>query len=218
MDVLTMMSQRHSVRQYLNKKIEPSKRLLIDQSVEAFNNVGGLNMKVIYDEPEAMNCSGAKLMQFENARNYIALIGKEGEDEAIGYFGEKLVFHLHILELNSCWVAGTYNAKKCPVELEEGEKLFAIIVFGYGKSHGVAHKGKKADKVLKLIGEKPEWLDKGVAATLLAPTAMNAQNFKVICDNGKVTIKSTGLAGKYNGLNLGILKCHFEMATKVTPD
>ena len=45
-------------------------------------------------------------------------------------------------------------------------------------------------------------------AALLAPTAMNKQNFLIILDGE--TVKYEAKEGKYRNLDLGIVKCHFQ--------
>ena len=105
-------------------------------------------------------------------------------------------------------------SKTTPKGVGDDEKIHCVIALGYGVTPGVQRKSKEIEQVLKLIGDKPSYLDDGVEACLLAPTAMNQQKFKIICDNGKVSIKKNGL-GFYTDMDLGIVKCHFEMVTGI---
>ena len=57
----------------------------------------------------------------------------------------------------------------------------------------------------------PDWYKDGVEAALLAPTAMNQQKFKLTLTDGKVRAES-GLLGPCLKIDLGIVKCHFEIA------
>lgn len=212
MDILDIMRKRHSVRQYEEKKIEEDKRAILNNFVDEINKENHLNIQICYDEPTAFNTFMAHYGKFNGVSNYIALVAKKGMDEVLGYQGERLVLKAQEIGLNTCWVALTYGKGKVKINKENDEKLYCVISLGYGKNQGAVHKTKSIDKVLEIIGEKPEYLDRGVKACLMAPTAINQQKFKIICNNGIVTIKKNGL-GFYTDMDLGIIKCHFELAT-----
>ena len=59
----------------------------------------------------------------------------------------------------------------------------------------------------------PEWFLTGMEAALLAPTAMNQQQFffELLPDN---TVKQTCGKGVYTKLDLGIVTYHFETISK----
>lgn len=93
MDLQEAIKQRHSVRSYENKKIEGEiKEKLID-IIEECNKKSGLNIKLFLDEPKAFDTFMAYYGKFENANNYIVLIGKKekGIEEKCGYYGEEIV-------------------------------------------------------------------------------------------------------------------------------
>ena len=59
----------------------------------------------------------------------------------------------------------------------------------------------------------PEWFKAGMDAALLAPTAMNQQKFKFeLLSDGSV--KASCGTGFYTKLDLGIVRYHFEAASK----
>ena len=152
--------------------------------------------------------------KFKNVNNYIVLAGDKKSEELLGYYGEVLVLTAQEMGLNTCWVGLSYNKKSVKVNIGENEKVHCVISLGYGETPGVQRKSKEVNQVLKLIGDKPDYLDEAVEACLLAPTAVNQQKFKIICDNGKISIKKNGL-GFYTDMDLGIVKCHFEMITGI---
>jgi hypothetical protein len=119
--------------------------------------------------------------------------------------------------LNSCWVGLTYGKRKTEVQIPKGGKCFGVIAFGYGKTQGVAHSSKDIALLTHVEGEKPAYWDLGVQAALLAPTAMNQQKFCLSCINGKPSIALRG-SGFFAKVDLGIVKCHFELATGVRID
>ena len=57
--------------------------------------------------------------------------------------------------------------------------------------------------------EMPNWFLKGVQFALYAPTALNQQRYKIILKDNKVEIVSK--FGFYTKVDLGIIKCHFEL-------
>lgn len=214
MDIMQIMRERHSVRSYTDLPIEKEKREQLNYLAQKCNTESGLHLQIIYDDPAAFNGFMAHYGKFSGVRNYIAVVGKKDCEESCGYYGEKIVLKAQELGLNTCWVALTYSKRKVKIEKDKGEKLYCIIALGYGNGAGNAHKSKPLEEILFVSGEKPEWLDRGTEAALLAPTAVNQQKFAIICNNGKVSIVKSG-RGFYTDLDLGIVKCHFELATGI---
>ena len=210
MDMMEIIKSRHSVRQYLDKKIPDNIRKQLNAFTDECNLDGNLHMQMIYDEPECFSSRMAHYGKFENANNYIAIVGKKAPDleERCGYYGEKLVLKAQELGLNTCWVALTHGKSKADIAPEEKEVI--IIALGYGKSQGGRRKSKKASDVSNLSSESPEWFRNGVEAALLAPTAINQQKFRFELNGNKVRAK-TALLGTNLKIDLGIVKYHFEI-------
>lgn len=208
MDILEIMKNRHSVRQYKDIKIESEKRDILNELVNKCNSEGDMNIQIIYDEPKCFGSIMAHYGKFSGCNNYIAVVGKKSDnlDEKAGYYGEKLVLKAQELGLNTCWVAVTHG--KSAAKVEKGEKLAIIISLGYGENQGVAHKNKPLSDVCNQTDESPEWFKKGMEAVMLAPTAVNQQKYKFILNGEKVEAVSTG--GFYSKIDLGIVKYHFE--------
>lgn len=211
MELYQAMKNRHSVRQYSDKPIEPEILDALKTEIKECNKESGLHIQLIADEEKAFDSFMAHYGKFSGVKNYIALIGKKGKelDELCGYYGERLVLKAQQLGLNTCWVAMSYKKIPGVFDVGNGEKLTVVISLGYGKTQGVAHKSKPAKKVSNISGETPEWFKSGVSAALLAPTAMNQQKFTLTYSGGKVSAKAG--AGFYTKLDLGIVKYHFEL-------
>ena len=208
---MEVMRSRHSVRQYLDKPIPRELRAQLDACTAELNREGGLNMQILYDEPECFNSRLAHYGRFENAKNYIALVGKKGEglEERCGYYGEKLVLRAQELGLNTCWVALTHGKSRAVVG--PGEKEVIIVSLGYGKTPGSPRRSKSAAEVSDAAGDAPEWHKRGVEAALLAPTAVNQQKFRFERSGNRVTARA-GRFGRNLKIDLGIVKCHFALA------
>lgn len=212
MEILEIMQQRHSVRQYTDRAIEPEKRTVLDALTQEINRKAGLSVQIIYDDPKCFDSFMAHYGKFAGVRNYIALVGKKapGLDETLGYYGEELVLKAQELGLNTCWVALTHGKSKAAVG--RGEKKVCLIALGYGVTQGVEHKSRPMQELCTCGEPMPEWFRCGMNAAMLAPTAMNQQKFRFeLLPDG--TVKAACGSGFYTKLDLGIVKYHFEAVT-----
>ena len=76
---------------------------------------------------------------------------------------------------------------------------------------GLSYK-KQPNQYQILDGESSEWFRRGMEAALLAPTAVNQQKFEFILHEGnRVEAKAKFTFIGYAALDLGIVKCHFEI-------
>ena len=217
MDLMEAMKSRHAVRRYLDRPIEAGSTQELTACIRECNAESGLHIQLCLNEPEAFSSRLAQYGSFENVKNYIAIVGQKeraGLEEACGYYGEKVVLKAAQLGLNTCWVAVSYNKERAAaaVDIASGEKLCIVIALGYGATQGTAHNSKPLEAVCRVSdGAVPDWFRRGVEAAMLAPTAMNQQKF-LLTLNGN-TVKAEAPAGMYTQLDLGIVKCHFEIGT-----
>lgn len=214
MDVLELMKSRHSVRQYLDAEIEPEKRATLGELVARINAESGLNVQILYDEPECFRSFSALCMRFSGVKNYVALVGKNSPalDEVSGYFGEQIVLKAQELGLNTCWVGLTRG--KTAAVARDGERLSCAIALGYGANQGKPRRDKPLEKLCSAPKDAPEWFRRGMEAALLAPTAMNQQKFFFeLKPDGSV--EATCGRGFFAKMSFGIVKYHFELASGV---
>lgn len=213
-DILQLIEERRSVRQYKDIPIEKEKREILNVCAAELSEESELDIKIIYDEKTAFDSSMAHYGNFENVGNYIAIFGAPKKDEAAGYYAEHLVLKAQELGLNTCWVALTFDKSKVKPLKKEGQKLYMVIALGYGEKTSGKRKSKTIEQVTEVKGEKPDKFDEGAKACLLAPTAINQQKFLIKCKDKKVEIVKKGL-GFYTEVDLGIVKCHFELVTGI---
>lgn len=218
MDILEAIQARHSVRSYTDQAIPTDVREQLQAEIDACNAEGGLHMQLVCDDAEAFQKGEKGYGQFENVRNYLAVVGPAGKDVECGYYGQRVVLLAQQLGLNSCWVALTFNKKGAHFDLAAGEKLYLVIALGYGATQGTGHKVKDVAQVSRVAdgGTAPEWFTRGVETALLAPTAMNQQRFTFTLEDagadGKPRVTAKGSFMPYAKLDLGIAKYHFEVA------
>ena len=215
MTELEAIKARHSVRKYTPAPIEAAKADILKAAVSAINADSGLNIQLVLDEPRAFASGMWKYGQFSGVKNYFVMAGPRGKDaeERIGYCGEKLVLLAQTLGLNTCWVGLTYKKIPGTFTLREGDTVHCVIALGYGTIPGVQHPMKPAENFYESDGVPPKWFKDGIEAALLAPTAINQQKFKFILHPGnKVETKALFSMAGYTSIDLGIVKCHFEIA------
>lgn len=212
MEILELMKQRHSVRQYTDRKIEEDIRIKLQNLIKECNAEGGLNIQILFDEPKCFASMMAHYGKFSGVTDYIALVGKKSEEleEKTGYYGEKIVLKAQELGLNTCWVALTHG--KSAAVIGKDEKQTCLIALGYGANQGVPHIGKKLEEVCNYNDSMPAWFKDGMEAALLAPTAVNQQKFYFTLDGDTVSASVKG-RGFYSKVDLGIVKYHFEAVT-----
>ena len=212
MEALELMKQRHSVRQYKPRAIEPEKRAALNDLCSELNQKAELSIQIVYDEPNCFDSFMAHYGKFSGVHNYIALIGKKSPklEETLGRCGEQLVLKAQELGLNTCWVAMTHGKSRAVVG--PGEKQVCLISLGYGETQGVAHRSKPKQALCRCAEPIPEWFEKGMTAAMLAPTAMNQQKFRFEL-RADGTVKAACGSGFYTKLDLGIVKYHFEAAS-----
>ena len=120
MTLMDTIKNRHSVREYTDKKLETEIIASLEEEISRCNSDSGLHIQLAVDEPEAFGGLMAHYGNFRNVKNYLVIAGRQEPllEEKAGYFGERLVLKAQQLGLNSCWVAVTYRKGKCRCQLE----------------------------------------------------------------------------------------------------
>lgn len=90
MELLDLMKQRHSVRQYTDRPIEAEKRTVLNDMIAEINRNANLHIQIFYEEPKCFNSILAHYGKFTGVKNYIALVGPKGNklEETLGFYGE----------------------------------------------------------------------------------------------------------------------------------
>ncbi len=209
MNNLEAIEARHTVRKYLPKTVPADVRDQLDRQVAMLNDVEGLSLEVRYDDEGAFGPL-MRMVFAKGVRNYVVLAGPddEGVDERIGRASAEVMVLAQKLGLNTWWVGGTFSRGKVSRDAH-AEKVIGILAFGYGADQGKPHKSKSAEDVSEYDGDQPEWFRAGVRAALLAPTALNKQDFRIVGKGSTVTFEAG--SGSFAGADAGIVKRHFEI-------
>ncbi|EHQ90509.1 nitroreductase family protein [Desulfosporosinus youngiae DSM 17734] len=159
---------------------------------------------------------------FTNVRSVILVKGnKELKDlkERIGYYGEDLVLAITDLGLGTCWVGGTFD--KDELIVDGSEELVCVVLVGKVAAPSLTEKmirsathrnGKSMAERIISDQPLPQWVQNGMKAALLAPSAKNTQKAMFKYQNN---ILSAQIADDYSMdlIDLGIAKKHFEIET-----
>lgn len=209
MDMREAMDARHMVRKYTDKPISKDVAAKVQQRVKEVNAEYDVAIKLVCDDVSAFNAV-VKLVLAKGVRNYFILAGKDvpGLRERLGMAGADLMLFCQTQGLNTWWVGGTFSRAKVAQEVPDDE-VIGIIAVGYGATQGKPHKSKLPKDVAAYDGAWPQWFRDGVAAALLAPTALNKQAFKIKGKGDEVSI--TYESGTFADEDLGLVKYHFQL-------
>lgn len=215
--------ERHSVREYDGKPLSRAEFDALGAVVEEFARESGLGIQLVGDNPEVFNVI-ARFGLIRECRTHVAFVvddakaGDVAADEAIGYWGQKIVLAAQDMGLNTCWCA-LCSRKKSRAVVAPGKKIRLIIAVGHGKTQGFSRKTKSVEALSSVECVKaPAWFAAAMEAAQLAPTAMNNQNFKItLFSDGKTVCIDAPKSG-LNVIDEGIVRCNFEIAANEAGD
>lgn len=217
------IENRRSRRLYLDSPIESQQVDVLQGFIEKYNKESGLTIRFVEDGSAAFKGFMKSYGLFSGVRSVLALCGKKSDvnlKEKVGYYGELLVLEAIRMDLSACWVGGTFDRKTTLVELPEDESLVCVITIGKSEELSfkekmihqmVARKSKSIDQMLISDVKTPEWLIEGIKAVQKAPSAVNHQPVLFEFKEDILTA-SVEDDGKFNLVDFGIAKSHFEIA------
>lgn len=123
-------------------------------------------------------------------------------DQHIGYTAEGVVLESTALGLDTCWVAGFFNAAKVAhlAQIEPSERVFAVSPLGRATdAMGLAERGMRgmarshARRSVEEIAPGahegwPEWAVAAAETARLAPSAVNRQPWRFRYDDGSLVV------------------------------
>ena len=209
--------ERHSVREYDGKPLSRAEFDVLGAVVEECARESGLNIQLVGDNPEVFNVI-ARFGLIRGCRTHVAFVvddakaGDVAADEAIGYWGQRIVLAAQDMGLNTCWCA-LCSRKKSRAVVASGKKIRLIIAVGHGKTQGFSRKTKSVEALSSVECVKaPAWFAAAMEAAQLAPTAMNNQNFKIMLLSDGKTVRIDAPQSGLNVIDEGIVRCNFEIA------
>lgn len=210
MNITEAMYSRHAVRSYVLRPLKKETAAALRAEIDACSQESGLHIQLVTNEPEAFDGFWAHRAGFSGVSNYIVLAGSRSRnlEERAGYYGQRLALAAQMLGLNTCWAAGSFRRGKCRWDPERGDQLVCVLAVGYGTTAGHPRDSRSVDSACSTDRPIPEWFRLGVEAALLAPTAMNRQNFQLTLRENVVRLRC---GGSHAAVNRGIVKYQFEL-------
>lgn len=236
------IQERHSVREYDGGPLGQAEFDALGAVVEECARESGLDIQLVGDNPEVFNViarfglirgcrthvafvvDDAKAGDATSGANAAANGATEADcvemrgarrtaaDEAIGYWGQKIVLAAQDMGLNTCWCA-LCSRKKSRAVVAPGKKIRLIIAVGHGKTQGFSRKTKSVEVLSSVeCAKAPAWFAAAMEAAQLAPTAMNNQNFKITLLSDRKTVRIDAPQSELNVIDEGIVRCNFEIA------
>lgn len=223
MDLFNAIKQRRSVRTF-NGQV-PSQDILqcLETTIESVRNTG-YRLETLYTRlSENIGSYGI----IKNAPAWLVLItdGRPGSILRCAMEAEKIVLQLTGQGIGTCWIGGTFSNKDVASKLSIGanEKIAAVIPFGIAadkprlteklQSSLIHSKTRKPFSTLfKVDDNAPEVVSKVLEAVRLAPSAVNAQPWRIEVDASGCAVFHSNTDNKYTMLDMGIALAHFALA------
>lgn len=214
------IENRISRRKFEKEPLTGSEKENIISLIQQLNEASGLTMAFMEDGSSAFRKFRKSYGLFTNIRSIILLKGKKNDKdlkEKAGYYGEDLILSITDLGLGTCWVGGTFD--KDELTIDSDEELVCVVVVGKVAAPSLTEKMVRSaiHRKVKSIEERiisdqplPQWVQNGMKAVLLAPSAVNSQKAMFKYENN---ILSAHIANDYSMdmIDLGIAKKHFEI-------
>lgn len=214
------IENRISRRRFEKEPITSSEKENIISLINRLNEASGLTMTFVEDGSSAFGKLRKTYGLFANVRSLILVKGKKEDNdlkEKVGYYGEDLILDITDMELGTCWVGGTFD--KDELIIDNGEELVCVVVVGKVAAPSLTEKMVRSatHRKIKSMEERiisdrplPQWIQNGMEAVLLAPSAKNTQKTMFKYEND---ILSAQIINDYSLdlVDLGIAKKHFEI-------
>lgn len=223
MEILKAIEKRHSVRSFTGEL--PPEEVMAGLSKDiAAANVQGYRIALI---KSAVSPHIGTYGVIRNAPAWLALItgGSAKSTLCCAMEAEKIVLDMTAAGLGSCWLAGTFKSKDIEkaVKLNEGEKVVAVIPFGIPADHKrfievlqgrmVRSRSRKPfEKLFSLSADAPQCYNQILEAVRLAPSAVNAQPWRISVDSRGNATFTSATDNAYTMLDMGIALSHFTLA------
>lgn len=215
--IMEIIRARHSVRSYDGKPLSKQERDELERVIGTCRAKSGLDIQLVTGNPEVFNLAGG-LGFVKGADAHIAFVTEgRAQDEAVGFWGQRIVLEAQRMGLNTCWVAFIAR-KKSRAVVPAGKTLRIGIAIGRGTTTGKPRKTKPVSTLSRVeSGEAPAWFALGMEAAQLAPTAMNNQHFLItLLPDGRTVRAEATKNGSWDAIDLGIVKRNFEEAANST--
>ena len=223
MNITQAIQIRRSRRTYLDTPIESSKIFMLKSRIDEYNLKSGLTIRFLENGSFAFAGFRKSYGMFKGVRSLLVMKGPARDPalrEKIGYYGELLVLECTALGLGTCWVGGTFDA--AGIRTGADEELVCVITLGYAPEDptvkerllykAIHRKTKSISEMAHAAGDLPPWMRTGLKAVQKAPSTRNTHKVLFLY-NAPLLRASVPDTCRFDLVDLGIAKLHFELAT-----
>jgi nitroreductase len=228
------IKQRRSVRTYTGKPLDKMLKDKIEAFIKQTPVPFGVNVRIQLINTYADE-KPAKLGTYgfvSGASDYLALVCEKAPftEEGGGYLFEQVVLFCTGLGLGTCWLGGSFSRTdfKRQIQVNPDERLRIVSPVGYKSDkkrwteylQGAEknHISRKPfgtfffhkDFSVPLTIEKAGIYAKPLEMVRIAPSANNAQPWRIVLDNETLHFYRKSTLGGFSAIDMGIALCHFE--------
>lgn len=222
MNLYEEIFDRQSIRKFTAEKLPENMRKLIlayVQKTARLDESIGIEIEILDKDDENFKIVG---MRNVNAPQYLLMYSEEkpGYEQNAGYVFEQLILYLAAKNLGSCYLG---MAKPRSGE-KNGRKYVMMAAIGYTEAdiHRDSQLAKRIplNKLCSFKEEPDEQVKFILRAARLAPSAVNAQNWRFQVFNNKIHVFSTNptllqkATAGFNNFNIGIAMSHMALAAE----
>ncbi len=221
MNLYQAIFSRHSVRTFTGERLPKN-------ITDKLNLPKTDNYRIVYVDSN-LNGSIGSYGIIRNAPAWLALItdGTPAAELRCAIEAERTVLWMTSRNIASCWVGGTFNAKEASkkIGIDAGERLVAVIPIGFAAAKkrlieritsaiAGSAKRKPFESLFSIPDKLPEIYRKVLEAVRMAPSAVNAQPWRINVDKCGDAVFSSTTDNSYTMLDMGIAISHFMIAAE----
>lgn len=217
---------RESIRNYQERSLQEADYQMIENYLFQLPLPKGLHFSLMKNAEGAFNKLSKSYGFFKGVSDAIVVYGKSKDKlmlEKSGYFGYEVSLYLVTQGIDNCFVGGTYDKLSVEVTMNDDEEIFYLFSIGRRKEKELL-RGELMRKVLRrhhressyfidTSEEYPGWINEGLNAMTVSPSATNRQGIILSYKNNELRIVNKK-PGAYDLVDLGIAKRLFEIATE----
>ena len=156
---------------------------------------------------------------------FVAFVGRTYWQVDVGFVGEAVILEATAAGLDTCWIAGSFDAAAAAAQLEvaDGAEVRAVTPLGYAPSevragerllHAVVKPRARLDleRIAPGVASWPEWARDAAAAVRLAPSGQNRQPWRLRMEDGALVVACTTERAYWTArIDCGIAALHAEL-------
>lgn len=218
--------QRVSRRRFDGRLIPEAVLSRIDERCRIVESEDGTARPVLVRQADQSVFTGfvGSYGRVQGSPSLIAFVGTGDCEVDAGYVGQAMVLHATSAGLDTCWVAGSFDARaaKRLVDLRRGERIVAVSPLGYATpetsrverlQHTLIRPRARLplERIAPGSERWPHWAVEAAKAVRLAPSGVNRQPWRMRMESDALVISAAPKAYWTAPIDCGIAMLHAEL-------